>query len=232
VRLTPIARAALDRIHNPVGLAKSYLASRGLLGGPDEDDLTGVAMEAVVNAALSWSPGKGASITTWAWRYMHRDVERELARCYQHRAELTAWQDADPEQWRYRQGIDEYQRVVDRVDLQRWADLAELTPLMRFLVEYWALHAGTYVRDTAGAGPAPQPSRHPTVRLAIGHMRKAATSGQRRDDRWTRHYRHSPTHLGARSDQVLARLRAIEAERDRRLSNPPHSSERSFDEGG
>lgn len=221
-----MARERLARgmapIRNPVALARRYLASRRLLGGRDEDDLMDVAIDAIVSAAIAWEPDGGRSVLSWVWLYMDRDVGRELGRCVHRRAELGRTAQLVEGDWlRYDPGVDDYNRVEVRVDLQRWADLAELTPLMRFIVEYAALHLGTYVRDTplAAAGPMPlHGSAGVTYKLAIKHMRAAAITNRRRDDRWTRF--RSTTYAGrvAASDEHLEQLRSVEAERDRAIA--------------
>lgn len=180
-----------------------------------------VAIQAIVNAALAWEPNGGRSILSWAWLYMDRDVSRELGRCVQRREQLSETAClSDAGDWMaYDPGHDPYSRAELRVDLQRWADLAELTPLMRFIVEYAALHHGTYVRDTPLAG-APTPlsgAGHGTLKLALKHMRNAAVTGERRDDKWTRARAAGRAGRLAKSNRLLVELRATEAERDQQL---------------
>lgn len=228
-----LARSLLE-IHNPIALARRYLAHHHLLGGPDEDDLMDAAITSIVDSALTWRPGGGRSMLSWAWLHMDRDIPRELTRCVRRRGELgkahclTDWahadhrttgaaraERADAGRWLcYDPGHDVFDRVELRVTLQRWADLAELNPLMRFLVEYAALHLGVYVRDTPLAG-APTPlhnAGYATYTRALGFMRQAAVTGQRRDDRWTRH-RGAYSAANARSETLLERLRAVEETR-------------------
>lgn len=207
----------IGQIHNPLALARKYLAGRNLLGGRDEDDLMDVAVDAVVDAAIAWDPNGGRSITSWAYLYMDRNVNRELIRCNRRRSEIDAYQcnGGDVADWLlYDPGTDPYAQVELRTDLQRWADLAELTPLMRFIVEYAAIHKGTYVRDTPYAG-APTPlsgSGSTTLKLALKHMRRAAVTGERRDDKWTR--MRDRQFFEDRSNRLLAELRAVETERE------------------
>jgi hypothetical protein len=210
---------ALAQVHNPVALATKYLASRRLLGGRDQDDLMDAAIDAVVDATLAWNPNGGRSLLSWAWLYMERNVARELSRCVRHRAELVLDVEAAEEAtWRNDHGVEEFHRAELRTDLQRWADLAELTPLMRFVVDYAAHHHGTYVRDTplAAAGPTPLVgSGAGTLKLALKHMRRAAVTNRRRDDRWTRARDAGRAGRLAKSNALLERLRAVEAARDR-----------------
>jgi len=205
----------MAQLHNPVGLARRYLASRNLLGGRDEDDLFDVAIQAIVNAAIAWQPGVGRSMLSWAWLYMDRDVQRELRRCARRRAELGAEDGSVMDEWlQYDPGHEPFDRAEMRVDLQRWADLAALTPLMRFIVEYFALHHGVYLRDTPLAG-APTPlhgSGHGTLKLALKHLRAAATTNRPRDDAWTRR-RDRDDPRWRRSMASLERFRVIEADR-------------------
>lgn len=210
----------LDQIDNPVALATRYLAQRRLLGGRDETDLLDAAIDAIVDAALAWDPHGGRSILSWAWLYMDRNVTRELGRRAGPRREQLGRQACvSSEEWmHYDAGGEGYIQAELRIDLQHWADLAELTPLMRFLVSYAALHGGTYVRDTAlaAAGPTPlQGSGSVTLKLALGHMRRAAVTGQRRDDAWTRAHPEGRAARLAKSNRLLDRLRSVEAERDR-----------------
>jgi hypothetical protein len=182
---------AMDQIHNPVAFARSYLARRRLLGHADEDELLDVAIQAIVSAALSWNPNGGRSVMSWAYLYLDREVYRAIGRRHRERAELGGDSDlADAAQhWlQYSAGTDWYHRIELRADLQRWADLAELTPYMRFVVQYAAYHHRVYVRDTplAGYRSPLQGGGAASYKLALKHMHTAAVTGQRRDDRWTR----------------------------------------------
>ena len=218
--------AAMDQLEDPVGLAKKYLGSRRLLGGRDQDDLLDTAIDAIVDAAISWEPNGGRSLLSWAWLYMERNVQRELAACYRRRAELAIdVEAAERATWRNDHGVEEMRRVELRTDLQRWADLARLTPLMRFLVSYSALYAGTYVRDTPLAAAGPTPLHGPgagTLKVALGHMRRAAVSNEPRDDRWTRASDAGRAGRLAKSNALLEQLRAVEADRDRAAETTRH----------
>jgi hypothetical protein len=212
----------LEPIRDPVALARRYLASRRLLGGRDEEDLMDVAIDAIMSAAIAWEPDGGRSILSWAWLYMDRNVGRELGRCVRRRAELGRADQLVEGDWlRFNPGFDEYHQVELRLDLQRWADLAELTPLMRFVVEWAALHHGTILRFTPLQG-SPTPlhgSGCTTFKLAVKHMRQAAITGRRRDDRWTRARAVGGEQATlARSNRVLAELRANEAAVDEQLA--------------
>jgi hypothetical protein len=181
----------LALIRDPIALAHKYLAYRHLLGHRDEDELVDVAIQAIVNAALAWDPNGGRSILSWAYMYMDRDVYRAIGRRFRETDELGTEgciTERHDDAWlTYRAGIDWYDRIELRIDLQRWADLAELNAYQRFLIEYGAQHHGVYVRDTPLAGsPNPLRTGNVTYRNALRHMRKAAITGERRDDKWTR----------------------------------------------
>jgi hypothetical protein len=182
---------AMDQIHNPVAFATSYLARRRLLGHADEDELLDVAIQSIIDAALAWNPNGGRSVLSWAYLYLDRNIYRAIGRRHRERSELGREADATDaaQHWlEYRAGIDWYDRIELRADLQRWADLAELTPYMRFVVQYAAYHKGVYVRDTALAG-SPNPLHaggSVSYKLALGQLRRAAITNRRRDDRWTR----------------------------------------------
>lgn len=213
----------IDQIHNPVGLARTYLARRGLGHDRHYDELLDVAIDSIVDAALAWDPHGGRSILSWAWLYMDRNVARELGSARRRDAELRNNDGLSDAQWlRFDGSTDEYDRVELRVDLQRWADLAELTPLMRFIVDYAAHHHGTYVRDTPLEGfPTPLTgSGFSSYKRALQHMRTAAITGRRRDDTWTRRRNLAEDPAARRSDQLLERLRATEEARDRQLQDP------------
>jgi hypothetical protein len=182
---------AMDQIHNPVAFARSYLARRRLLGHSDEDELLDVAIQSIIDAALTWNPNGGRTVLSWAYLYLDRNVYRAIGRRHRERAELGREADAadEAQHWlEYRPGTDWYDRIELRADLQRWADLAELTPYMRFVVQYAAYHHRVYVRDTplAGYRSPLQGGGASSYKLALKHMHTAAVTGQRRDDRWTR----------------------------------------------
>lgn len=197
---------AMDQIHNPIALARSYLARRRLLGHADEDELLDVAIQAIVSAALSWNPNGGRSVMSWAYLYLDREVYRAIGRRHRERAELGRESDAADvvQHWlEYRAGTDWYHRIELRADLQRWADLAELTPYMRFVVQYAAYHKGVYVRDTALAGyESPlHGGGYVSYKLALGHLRRAAITNRRRDDRWTR-WRSGAANAGRAAERI------------------------------
>lgn len=179
----------LSQIRNPIALATKYLAHRHLLGGRDQDDLMDVAIQSIVNAALSWDPNGGRSILSWAYQYLDRDIYRAIARRRREQSELggSACLTEDASWLEISTGDDWFHRIELRIDLQRWADLAELTPYQRFVVDFAAHHHGVYVRDTPLAGaPSPLKKGAASYKTALSHMRNAAITGQRRDDKWTR----------------------------------------------
>lgn len=180
---------ALREVHDPMGLVRAYLASRGLLSGPSGwvDDLVDVGLSAVVDAALSWDPDRYESVMPYVYGYLRRDVDRAIGRQSRQRAELGVERcvTADPDRWTYRPQTSEFATVELRVDLQRWADLAGLSPKMRWAVERYAVHAGA--RSRAVPGEAAVTARmHAACGPAFKYLRRAAVTGERREDRWVR----------------------------------------------
>lgn len=224
---------ALAEIDNPVSLVRSYLYRRGLLNGSRGwvDELMDAGIEAVINGALAWDPDRYPSVKPYVYGYLDSQIPKALRRLADQQRQLGRETCiSDPAAWQYTSGTDEYHRVELRVDLQRWADLAELTPLMRWIVEWAAHHKGTYVRDTPLAGA--QTPLHDSgagggaatsYRTALKHMRQAAITNERRDDHWTRERarRRSvglpPTRAEVLAEERVERLRAIEAQRQAQL---------------
>lgn len=199
---------AMDQIHNPVAFARSYLARRRLLGHADEDELLDVAIQSIIDAALAWNPNGGRSVLSWAYLYLDRNVYRAIGRRHLERSELGRESDAADaaQHWlEYRAGTDWYDRIELRADLQRWADLAELTPYMRFVVQYAAYHKGVYVRDTPLAGyESPlHGGGYVSYKLALGHLRRAAITNRHRDDRWTR-WRSGAANAATAAERISA----------------------------
>jgi len=179
---------ALAEIWDPVGLVRAYLHRQGLLPGPAgwTDDLIDVGISSVVDAALSWNPDRWDSVLPWVYFHLRRDVGRELRKQTRWRAELGAetCAGADIDRWMFDPGTRAFERVELRIDLQRWADLACLSTKMRYAVETYALSDG---RAKPGTTDQVAANRLRTLCAdALKHMRTAAITGQRRDDRWTR----------------------------------------------
>lgn len=185
-------RANVATLEDPVAFARRYLRLRGFHHQHrDFDELLCVAAMAIVKAGLVYvnrPDGDGVSFTTWAYLYMDRDVLRELQRdrCLLAELEHPDHPRVEGDWLRFDSGVDWYHRVELRVDLQRWADLARLSDHHRRVVELFAHHAGTIVRHTHARGHDTIGDEAGSYRLAFRHMRHAAITGQRRDDRWTR----------------------------------------------
>lgn len=179
---------ALAEVYDPVGLVRAYLHRRGLLPGPAgwTADLIDVGISAVVDAALAWDPQRYDSVMPYVYGYLDRSIGRELRKQTRWRAELGAETCAtvDIDRWTVDTGTRDFDRVELRIDLQRWADLAELTPRMRHAVDTYARLDG---RARPGTADHAETSRLSAMRdVAFRHMRQAAITGQRRHDRWTR----------------------------------------------
>lgn len=177
---------ALAEIQDPIALVRAYLHRRGLLSGPAgwADDLMDVGISTVIDAALAWEPERVESVIPWVYGYLQRNIGRELAKQTRWRAELglRSCAGVDIDRWMANTGTRDFERAELRIDLQRWADLAELTPRMRYAVEHYARSAGR-------GRQAPDAEAHRLRAIcspAFRHMRQAAVTGERRDDRWTR----------------------------------------------
>lgn len=141
-------------------------------------DMVDAALEGFVIGCLGWQgPDSGYSLRVYVILRMRERTMRELRRVIDRRAELgrdACHFDAD---WvTYHSGVDVFDRAVDRLDLQRWADLAELSPTMRWGVELYA---------TIGS-PKDRGPWYDAARAGIRYMKIAAVSNRRRDDHWTR----------------------------------------------
>lgn len=196
----PVARdtspEAVARMHHnlgllgdPVAFARRYLRARGYhRRARDFDDVLSVAVDALVGAGLSWvDNGAGVAFSTWAWRYMDREVWRTLARDARWVAELDAAEDARYERFIYRSGLDEYRQVEDRALVLDLIARARLSPTQQHAVLLYALHGGA---------DGPPPKGHPPLgnlgggsavfRTARWHLRVQARRWAERDDEWTR----------------------------------------------
>jgi hypothetical protein len=179
----------LAEIHDPVAFAHKCICRHGLAGRRDEDELVGVALAALVAAAATWRPDGGRKFVGWAWLNMRWRLYDEVGRRRRHLTELGdtgCWSDS----WRgevadHDAGLEQ---VETRADLQRWADLAELTASQRHKVEWFALHAGSRARIAADRSPITGGGGN-GLRRGLAYMRRAATTGRQRDDNWTRRQR-------------------------------------------
>jgi hypothetical protein len=207
----------INQIKNPLALAEGFLKRKGLQTDPAKDDLFDVAVESIIDAAISWNPEAGMTLISWCWLKMERDVYRELGRALRRRGEMERWDALETQGvWlMYDPGSDPYERLVERLDLRHWADLAELTPLMRFLVEFYALHSGAQIHDKPGGEVrGPLSANWPTLRLAFSHMRTAAVTGERRVDRWTNLRSKATNPMVQAGARKMESLRKTEADRE------------------
>ena len=169
--------SALAQIDNPIALALRVLAHKGLLGGRDSDDYLDVAIQAIVTAALTWQPSKGP-LLNWAWLHAGTAIKDEQRRTARRWNELGRERCVSDGEWLQARNHDEYTRIDLRIDLQRWADLAGLSDHQRWLLDYVAHHTS----DRGG----PNRQHRSAYSTAMKHMRRAAVTGRRRDDEWTR----------------------------------------------
>ena len=141
------------------------------------NDLIDYALEGFVQGCLAWQgPDSGYPLRAYVTLRMRSHVQYGIRRLATWRRELSAEACLSDMAWlSYRSGED-YDRATDRMDLQRWADLADLTPAQRWGVELYA---------TLGS-PADRGAWYDAARYGIRHMRNAARTNQRRDDHWTR----------------------------------------------
>jgi DNA-directed RNA polymerase specialized sigma24 family protein len=158
-------RRSLEALDHPVEFCRRYLRLRGFhRQARDFDDLLAVAVESLVKAGLSWHPRDegGVAFTTWAYRYMDREVLRELRRDARRMADLIdepvsdAWLAYDPATTPFRQ-------VEDRAEIEDLMDRANLSDLQRYALWFSAVHASD--------GPPPEGHR-PLGSIAKGSVHK------------------------------------------------------------
>ncbi|MFL6052584.1 MAG: hypothetical protein ACJ72W_06660 [Actinoallomurus sp.] len=183
-------RDNLGLVDEPVAFARRYLRLRGFQRHRCFDDLLEVAVESLVKAGLSWADtGTGVAFSTWAYRYMDREVLREMARDDRRLNERAIPHgearelDRGEHPWRYRSGLEDYQRVEDRMILEDLYRLARLSPVHIAALEMY----GTHTSD--GPPPRGQPNLGQlygsTARTAVRRIRQAITGGAH-DDAWAR----------------------------------------------
>lgn len=182
-------RVNVGLVDDPVAFARRYLRSRGFHRHREFDDLLEVAVESLVKAGLSWADtGTGVAFSTWAYRYMDREVLREMARDQRRVAERLIPMGGAAEldgvdRWRYRTGLEDYRRVEDRVVLDELYRLAELSTVHIAALELYGTHTsdGPPPRGHAPTGPL----YGATARSAVRRIRQAITGGAH-DDPWAR----------------------------------------------
>lgn len=140
-------------------------------------DLIDVALEAFVNGCLAWpGPDSGYPLAAYVTLRMRSGLNKAIPRLLRDRRMLGREHCLSDMEWlTYRPGHRDLDAAVDRWDLQRWADLAELTPYMRWAVEAFATHGSPRERPWIDG-----------ARAGIRHMRAAAITNTRREDHWTR----------------------------------------------
>lgn len=179
-------QANLATLDDPVRFATRYVRARGWAGHRDFDELVAVAVDALVKAGLSWVDREvGVAFTTWAWRYMDREVLREVARDrrrFEGRAIPT--EDLDVGRWLYRTSTDGYRRVEDRLVLDDLFARAHLSPTQVDALWLYATHGGGNGPPPRGQAPVGQ-TYGPTARTAVRRIRQAVTGGEH-DDPWSR----------------------------------------------
>ena len=152
---------ALDRMRQniatldqPIAFCQRYLRLRGFhRQARDFDDLLAVAAESLVKAALVWvDRPDGVAFTTWAYRYMDREVLRELARDRRRAADMLPESQGDARWLAYEPATAAYRQVEDRAELADLVDRANLSQVQRFALWFAAVHGGS-------DGPAPSGHR-------------------------------------------------------------------------
>jgi hypothetical protein len=147
-------------------------------------DIIDAALEELVKACLAWRPDNGYELGAYVTLRLHTRMPKITAKLAARHDELGRSQCLSDAEWMMRADDGGIDACVDRVDLQRWADLAELTPSMRWGVEHYAFHGS----------PRDRGLWYDAARHGLRHMRLAAKTNRRRDDHWTR------TRAGARGD--------------------------------
>ena len=158
-------------------------------------DLVDAALEGFVDACLAWQgPDSGYPLRAYVTLRVRSSVSYWIRRLAAQRRELGREHCLSDLEWlTYRPGTEDLDRALDRADLQRWADLADLTSSMRWGVELYA---------TLGS-PRDRGPWYDAARAGIRHMRLAAKTNRQRDDHWTRARWHT-----AGDDRFPGRARA------------------------
>jgi hypothetical protein len=147
-------------------------------------DIIDAALEEFVTACLAWRPDGDYELGAYVTLRLQSKIPRATARLTARRHELGRQRCLSDAEWMAGSSDGGIDASVDRVDLQRWADLAELSPTMRWGVEHYAFHGSPRDRDRW----------YDAARAGLRYMRLAAKTNRRRDDHWTR------ARAGARGD--------------------------------
>lgn len=140
-------------------------------------DLIDAALADFVDACLAWQGEEsGYELGAYVTLRVQSHIGKRAAQLDAERRLLGRTACITDQDWRYRTGTEDLERLVDRLDLQRWADLGELSPTMRWGVEAYAHHGS----------PADRGRWYDAARAGIRHMRHAAATNERRVDHWTR----------------------------------------------
>ena len=173
----------IQGLRNPRALAQRFMATRGLLGARDADDVLSDAMYGIARAVASWRADGGRSLVGWAWHCMDSEVGRGRsirARRWDH--EVLHDDITDPEWLRARTVDPGYKQVEDRATLQRWADLAHLTDIQADLLAWMAVHHGTRGerRNGQSVGKSLLTDRggHAHLKAGLAKLRRVAATGQ------------------------------------------------------
>lgn len=213
-------RRSLATLDDPVAFAQRYLRLRGFARhARDFDDLLEVAVESLVKAGLSWGDdyeGGGVSFTTWVYRYMDREVIREISRDRRRMDGYGYESDAAStinERWLAPDnGTSWYRRIEDRIVIHDLIDRANLSDRHRFILEFAAVHGGTDGPPPKGHEPLGDLTKSTDYSTAMRRVRKVLAGGEL-DDEWAR------ARAGAaRARDRFEREAQARAERHRRQS--------------
>lgn len=140
-------------------------------------DLIDAALSDFVDACLAWGgEDSGYELGAYVTLRVQSHIGKRAADLADQRRLLGRSTCITDQDWRYRSSDADLDRALDRLDLQRWADLAELSPLMRWGVESYAVLGS----------PRDRGRWYDAARAGIRYMKIAAASNRIRDDHWTR----------------------------------------------
>jgi hypothetical protein len=179
-------RRSLEALDHPVEFCRRYLRLRGFHHqARDFDDVLAVAVESLVKAGLSWidRDGDGVAFTTWAYRYMDREVFRELARDRKRAGELTLDPDRISDAWLvYDAATTPFHQVDDRDEIGDLMDRANLSDAHRRILWYAALHGSSDGPPPRGQQPVGRLADNPDFGTAIRRIRKVIAGNTLNDD--------------------------------------------------
>lgn len=186
---SPEALARMRRnvaaIDDPVQFCRRYLRLRGWHHqARDFDDLLAVAVESLVKAGLSWIDrgGDGVAFTTWAYRYMDREVLREIARDRRRTADLVPDPSIVSDGWLiYDPALAPFRRVEDRAEIDDLMDRANLSGPQRAALWFSAVHASDGP-PPKGHEPLGSVAKASTHRTAVRRIRKVIAGNTLNDD--------------------------------------------------